>query len=137
MRSNCLLLFGICFFVYFIIDWFFSDAFLYLIGGAIGSTTKGVFGTSSPILVFLIWAIILAIFILIYNRVSTNKALDIILIVLIAVLLNIVDAIVYELMGSIKGEWTGYLHLAISVLSKSLLLSWIICSKQGWLKALF
>lgn len=135
MKSNCLVIFGICFFVYFIIDWFFSEAFLYLIGGTIGSTTKGVFGTSSPILVFLIWAIILAVFIFIYNRLSPNKALDIILIVAIALLLNIVDALVYELM-SIKGEWSGYLHLGISVLSKSLLLSWIICSKQGRLKNL-
>ena len=136
MRSNCLLVFGIGFFFYLIIDWFFSDAFLYLIGGAIGNTTKGVFSTSNPILVFLIWAIVLVVFIFIYNRFSTNKVLDIVLIVIIALLLNIVDALVYELMESIKSEWSRYIHLGISVLSKSLLLSWIIYSKQIWLKNL-
>lgn len=135
MRSNCLILFGVCFLVYFIIDWFFSDAFLYLIGGAIGSTTKGIFNTSNPILVFFIWAVLLAIFIFIYNRLSPNKVFDVIFILTIALLLNIVNALVYEFM-SIKGEWSGYLHLGIAVLSKSLLLSLVICSKQGWLKGL-
>jgi hypothetical protein len=135
MKSNCLVIFGGCFLIYLIIDWFFSDAFLYLIGGAIGSTTKGIFNTSNPILVFLIWVILLAIFIFIYNRFSPSRVLDVIFILIIALLLNIVDALVYELM-SIKGEWSGYLHLGISVLAKSLLLSWVICSKQGWLKSL-
>lgn len=131
VRCNFLIIFGICFFFYLIIDWFFSDAFLYLIGGVIGSTTKAVFGTTNPILVFLIWTILLAVFIFSYNHFRTDKTLAIILIVIIALLLNIVNALVYELMSNIKIDWSRNIHLGISVLSKSLLLSWIICNKQS------
>lgn len=132
MKRNFLLLFGICFFIYIIIDCFFSDVFLFLIGGAIGSISNEVFDTSNSILVYSIWAILLVIFIYIYKRPRKNNVVDTIFVVIIAVLLNIVDVVVYELIGSIKGEWSRYLFVVITVISKSILLFWIICSKKRW-----
>jgi hypothetical protein len=134
MRHRLLLLFCICFLIYFLVDWFFTDFFLYFIGGLIGSLVKVFFSISDPIFVFLIWTVLLIILVFMYIRISMNIIVNIFIILAIAILFSIVDAIFYEFLGIIESEWSKYLHLGVSVLCKSLLLSLVIYSKRGSLK---
>ena len=128
----CLILLGIFLLIYFVIDWFFSDVLLYLIGGAIGSMIQELVNLN--MFVFLsVWMVLLLAFVFIYTRLNVSDILDFVFIVIIALLLTVVEVFVYELIN-FDGEWSQYLHFGISVLSKSLLLTWIVCSKYSWLK---
>lgn len=126
MKYNLLLLLGICFLIYIIIDCFFSNVFLYIIGGVVGIISDELFDTTNPIIVFSIWVTLLFIFIYIYKCPRNNNILDTFLVVIIALLLNIVDVVVYELKGSINVEWSRYLFVTITIITKSILLFWII-----------
>ncbi len=128
----CLILLGVFLLVYFLIGWFFSDVLLYLIGGAIGSVIRGWINLN--MFVFLsVWVVLLLTFVFIYAKFNVSGMLDFVFVVIIALLLTIVEVFVYELI-SFDDEWSQYLHLGISVLSKSLLLTWMVCSKYNWLK---
>lgn len=111
-----------CVLAYFISDFFFSDGVFYLIGGLMGVIAKGI-GLKSFFL--LIWTLILGIVILGAFK-TQNKKLLIGLVLIMWFLFYVIDAYLYNLMPDITTKTYRYLHMVISILTKSLLLSFVL-----------
>ena len=111
-----------CVLAYFISDFFFSDGVFYLIGGLMGVIAKGI-GLKSFFL--LIWTLILGVVILGAFK-TQNKNLLIGLALIMWFLFYVIDAYLYNLMPDITTKTYRYLHMVISILTKSLLLSFVL-----------
>lgn len=117
------------FLIYFISDFFFNDAMLYILGGTFGIVARAL--ALKHMTVF-IWIIFLIGAILLYYY-CLNKILKYSSIVLVGVLLYLLDFVLYEIMPNIRDSKTMYIHLGISILIKSTALILIIYFKNKWL----
>lgn len=124
----------LCLVVYFISDYFFTDAMLYMTGGLIGSTIKELFKgigfvAKGGIIIF-IWLVLLAAIVILFYHVH-NKALKYILLFTISCLLYIVDFTFIEIIKfNIEDAQTGNLNIALRVITKALVLASIIYLEQ-------
>jgi len=108
---------------YFVSDYYFFDAMLYLIGGGMGVLIGGNFGMNT---FALIWFSFLAAFILLLYK-TRYRILKYFAIVLIACLLHIVNIIVYDILHINTANITaGYLLLAAVIIMKTLALILIV-----------
>lgn len=114
-------LFAIGMIAYLIIDLFFNDAILYLVGGALGTLLKPV-GLQKGF--YVVWLIILIGIVVLYQKINIS-VLRCLLLILIWILLYLVDVALYEVLPDITNSATTYLHIGLSVLIKSSLLTWI------------
>lgn len=121
------LLFILIVIVYFVSDFFFNEAMLYLMGGAIFGSLHELFNKKIAILPsILIWIALLIGFIVLFYRLR-NRPLKLFILVIIAALLYVADFILYELLPyDVVNALTKYLTIALTVLIKSLLLYLII-----------
>ena len=113
--------FLLCFIVYFLSDVFFNDAIFYLLGGLFGTLSKWLGLTK---IFYLIWLAVLFGLIVLYYK-SENIPIKVVLIILLWALLYIIDALLYEIMPDITSKLLRYSHIGLSVLIKSLNLTWI------------
>jgi len=111
----------VCIGAYFISDYFFSDAILYLVGGLLGILLKG---TEIKSLFLLIWAILLAGSVFLSFRLK-NKFVWFIVLGVVWCLLYLIDAFLYELLPNITSKTLSYLHMGLAILLKSTALAWI------------
>jgi len=116
--------------VYFISDFFFTDAMLYITGGVIGGTIEDIFKSFGKKTGYyqslLVWVGLLTMMILLLYRLR-NKLLKFFILLLIAALLYVVDFVRMELLPiNVHTITARYFVIAISVLSKSCLLYLII-----------
>jgi hypothetical protein len=118
--------------VYFISDFFFNEAMLYIMGGGIlGSLRELSDKTNSMLPSVLIWIGLLAVFIVLFCCLR-SKPIKIFILLLIAALLYVVDFIRMELLPiNVNTITARYFVIAISILSKSLLLYLIIYYDQN------
>jgi|APLak6261672720_1056091.scaffolds.fasta_scaffold16478_2 hypothetical protein len=116
-----IVLFAIGMIAYLITDLFFNDAILYLVGGALGTLLKPV-GLQKGF--YIVWLIILIGIVVLYQKINSN-VLKWALLILIWVLLYLVDVALYEILPDITSSAATYLHIGLSVLIKSSLLTWI------------
>lgn len=108
--------------VYFIIDYFFFQSMLYVLGGVIWGSLDALFGLEiSTLFGILIGLVILAGFTVLFYR-SRSKPLKYLIIIAIAVFLYIIDFIRMEL---VTIQATS-IAIGVNVLTKSLALSLII-----------
>jgi hypothetical protein len=112
---------------YFISDFFFNEVMLYIMGGGILGSLRELSDKKIAMLPsILIWIGLLAAFIVLFYLLR-SKPLKIFILLLIAALLYVVDFIRMELLPiNVHTIATRYFIIAISVLSKSLLLYFII-----------
>ena len=124
----------LCLVVYFISDYFFTDAMLYVTGGLIGGTIKELFKgigfvAKGGIIIF-IWLVLLAAIVILFYRVH-NKSLKYILLLTISCLLYIVDFTFIEIIKfNIEDAQTGNLNIALRVITKALVLASIVYLEQ-------
>lgn len=111
----------VCIITYFISDYFFNDAVLYLVGGLLGILLKG---TEIKSLFLLIWAILLAGSVILSFRLK-NKFVWFIVLGIVWCLLYLIDAFLYELLPNISSKALSYLHMGLAILLKSTVLAWI------------
>ncbi len=109
---------------YLIVDLFFNDLFLYLVGGALGSLLK-VIGLQKSL--FIVWLITLVSVIFLYKKINIY-ILKWLLLTLISFLLYLVDFLLYKVLLNITSVTTNDLHIIFSVLIKSSLLTWVYYS---------
>jgi hypothetical protein len=115
---------------YIISDYFFNDAILYLVGGFIGASLKGIFGHLNEgiklmnDLFIVIWMLLLTINIIMLCWVK-NKAWRLFFLLSIGVLLYVIDIFVYKVVN-IETARSHYLITGICVLIKSTLLFSIV-----------
>ena len=128
------ILFGINIIAYLISDLFFNDAFLYLVGGAIGTLLKPI-GLQKGF--YVAWLLILIGVVLLYQKVN-HSLLKWLIIILIWILLYLVDIALYKILPDIASGTATYLNIGLSVLLKSIFLAWIYYRgnrkniKGGW-----
>jgi hypothetical protein len=121
--------------IYFISDYFFTDAMLYLTGGLIGGTIKELIKQATSGLIVAVWLALLAIIIFLYYRLS-SKPVKYVMLLLIACLLYIVDFILMEAINfNVVDLTTSILNIAIRVISKALILALIIRFGQKHIKS--
>lgn len=113
--------FSICFVTYLLSDIFFNDAVLYLLGGLFGTIAKWLGITK---MFYFIWLAVLLGLIILYHKIN-NKPIKIVLIILLWALFYLIDAVLYEIMPDITSKILKYSHIGLSVVLKSLALSWI------------
>jgi hypothetical protein len=112
--------------LYLFLYLFLNDLFLYVIGGAFGIVVR-IFSkqTNVPLLSFL-WVVALAVVTLFYYKFN-RWAVKYLFLLLVAVLLYVVDFILYAIMSfDTPHRMIVYLNVAAMVLIKSLVLSLII-----------
>lgn len=111
---------------YLLLDLLWHDMFLYLIGGILGSLLKSSDRQVSLILLVLLWLALLIGAVVGFYKIG-NKPLKYIMLVVVAVLLYVVDFIIYNLLPyDIVDAKSRYLTIGIMVLVKSIILSLII-----------
>lgn len=112
---------------YFISDFFFNDAMLYIMGGAILGLLQELSDKKIAMLPsILIWVGLLGAFIVLFYRLR-SKSVKVFILLLIAVLLYVVDFIRMELLLiNVHTIAVRYFVIAISILPKSLILYLII-----------
>jgi hypothetical protein len=112
--------------LYFFLYWVLNDLFLYAIGGALGIVVR-LFSkqTNVPLLIFL-WVVLLGVATMFYYKFK-NKPVKYLFLFLVAVLLYVVDFILYEIMSFDTPDRTKILlNVAVMVLTKAIVLSLII-----------
>lgn len=120
-------LFIIIVIVYFISDFFFNEAMLYIMGGTILGSLRELFNKKIDTLPsVLIWIALLIGFIILFYRLR-NKPLKFFILVVIAALLYVADFILYEMLPyDVTNLTTKYITIALTILIKSLLLYAIV-----------
>jgi hypothetical protein len=106
---------------YLIVDLFFNDAILFLVGGVLGTLLKP-FGLQKGF--YIVWLLILIGVMALYWKINI-RVLKWLLLSLIWVLLYLVDAAFYEILPDITSSAATYIHIGLSVLIKSSLLAGI------------
>lgn len=106
---------------YLIADLFFNDGFLYLVGGILGSSLNAI-GLQKGFC--LVWLLILISIVSLYQKINI-EVLKWLLLILIWILLYWIDVILYYVLPDIASSTATYLHIGLSVLIKSGLLSWV------------
>lgn len=117
---------------YFISDFIFNEAMLYIMGGGILGSLRELTDKEIAMLPsVLIWVGLLGIFIILFYRLR-SKLIKIFILLLIAALLYVVDFIRMELVpNNVHTIGARYFVIAISILSKSLLLYFIVHFDQN------
>lgn len=112
---------------YFISDFFFNEAMLYILGGGILGSLRELSDKQIAVLPsVLIWVGLLGAFIILFYRLR-SKPIKIFILLLIAALLYVVDFIRMELLPiNAHTIAARYFVIAISILSKCVLLYLII-----------
>jgi uncharacterized membrane protein YjjP (DUF1212 family) len=117
---------AISFVIYFLPEYFFEGAMLYIVGGSVGGTLQEIFkifgGNPSNFLIFSVWVVLLVGVVFLYYRLK-NKLVKYFTIVVFVALLYVVDFIP---LFDITDLTTRYLNMGIRLLSKSLILSLIV-----------
>ena len=113
--------------VYFVADFFFNEAMLYIMGGAILCSLHELFNKKIAILPYvLIWIALLIGFIILFYRLR-NKPLKFFILVIIAALLYVADFILYDMLPyDVANLTTKYITIALTILIKNLFLYLII-----------
>lgn len=106
---------------YLIVDLFFNEALLYLVGGILGSSLKAI-GLQNGFSVA--WLLILIGIIFLYQKINI-AILKWLLLIFIWILLYWIDVILYDVLPDIASSTVTYLHIGLSVLSKSVLLAMV------------
>lgn len=106
---------------YLIVDLFFNDAFLYLVGGILGSSLKAI-GLQKGFSI--VWLLILICIVFLYQKINI-EILKWLLLILIWILLYWIDVILYDVLPDVASSTATYLHIGLSVLIKSVLLAWV------------
>jgi len=112
--------------LYFFLYWFVNDLFLYAIGGALGTVVR-LFSkqTNVPLLIFL-WVVLLGVATVFYYKFK-SRPVKYLFLLLVAVLLYVVDFILYDIMSSdTPDRMIILLNVAVVVIIKGLALSLII-----------
>ena len=120
-NKRLMVLFVIGMIAYLITDLFFNDAILYLLGGVLGTLLKPL-GLQKGF--HIVWLILLIGIVILYQKINIS-VLKWVLLILIWILLYLVDVALYEILPDITSSATTYLHIVLSVLIKSGLLTWI------------
>jgi len=121
---------GISFVIYFISDYFFPDAMLYITGGIIGGTVKELFKQRGNSLFIWVWLIMLLGFLFLFYRLQ-NKILKYISLFIITIFLYVVDFILIEIIKlEVVDLFTSNINIAMRVISKALVLATIIYFSQ-------
>ena len=111
---------------YFLLDLLLHDAFLYIIGGVLGTLLKSFDKQVNLVLLVLLWLVLLAASIVAFYKIS-NKSLKYFMLVVVAILLHEGDFILYGLLPyNIVDAKSRYLTIGIMVLTKAIILSLII-----------
>jgi len=111
--------------IYFVLNFYLNDFILYIVGGVIGGALNVIFQINSSIIVFTVWLSLLIGFTVLCYFIR-NKFLKICLLILIAMLLYLVDALLYEILGDITNKEKRHLHISLAILFKSIILSFAI-----------
>ena len=127
INRSFVIVLAICISIYFVLDYFLKDVFVYLIGGLVGTLLKGL-GLKKGL--YFIWTVLIVVIITIFNKLQ-NKPLMYITIFLIGFLLNLINVILYDVMPDITSKTILYLHMGLAILLKSILLTWI-SYKRRW-----
>jgi hypothetical protein len=112
--------------LYFFLYWVLNDLFLYAIGGALGIVVR-LFSkqTNVPLLIFL-WVVLLGVATMLYYKFK-NRPVKYLFLFLVAVLLYVVDFILYDMMSFDTPDRAKILlNVAVMVLTKAVALSLII-----------
>ncbi len=112
--------------LYVFLYWLVNDLFLYAIGGALGIVVK-LFSkqTNVPLLIFL-WIVLLGVATLFYYKFKSSP-FKYLFLLLVAVLLYVVDFILYDIMSfDTQDRMIILLNVSVMVLIKGLLLSLIV-----------
>lgn len=112
---------------YFILDYFFNEMMMYVMGGVILGSLYELFNKKIELLPsLLVWGALLLFVIILFYRLR-NKVLSYVLIVIIAALLYVIDFAVYDILpDDINGNWIIF----VTVISKGVLLSIIIFGRN-------
>lgn len=116
---------------YFILDYVFSNAMLYIVGGIVGGSIGEAFEVlkieAGILLVCLVWGALLGGLIILFYRLR-NKVLKYTLVILIAVFLYVIDMCFASIPHSDSENIILLSNIIIGflILVKSLILSWII-----------
>ncbi|UPQ78291.1 hypothetical protein M0M57_11745 [Flavobacterium azooxidireducens] len=117
--------------LFFVSDYFFNDAIMYIVGGLILAILDKIFsGEIGMPLSLMIWALILMLFIYLFIRIKT-KALKYSILILIGILFCVVDLLVYSFFD-VRDLATSNLNIALRVIIKSVFLN--VISYFGWKK---
>ena len=136
-----LIILGISFVIYFILDFVFNNVMLYITGGIIGGTIIAVFKAvgikAGTFLIGLVWVLLLISIVVLFLR-ANNIALKYFLIILIVTLLYIIDMFIANIPYSDASNTkaittTSNMIIGFLILFKSLVLSLIIY-KGGMIK---
>lgn len=113
--------------LYFVSDFFFNEAMLYIMGGTILGSLHELFNKKIATLPsILIWIALLIGFIILFYRLH-NKPFKFFTLVIIAALLYVADYILYEMLPyDVVNATTKYITIALTILIKSLLLYVIV-----------
>ena len=112
--------------LYTVLYFFLKDTFLYIIGGALGSFIKLFSQQVNILLLSIMWLGLLLTFIFFYYKTS-SKSLRYLFLLLIAILLYLVDFILYRVLNyDTTNVEIRYLNDSILILLKSLFLSFVI-----------
>lgn len=123
-------LLGISFVIYFISDYFFPDAMLYITGGIIGGTVKELFKQRGNSLFIWVWLMMLIGFLFLFYRLQ-NRILKYISLFIIVIFLYVVDFILMEIIKfEVVDLFTRNINIAIRVISKAFVLATIIYFSQ-------
>lgn len=111
---------------YLVLDFFFNDAMLYIVGGTVALPVKALGGTKTgDIVPTVFWALVLLGAIVLFFK-AKNKVVAFITAVIIACLLYLIDFIAYDLLPQITTAGTRNLTIVLLVIIKSCALALII-----------
>lgn len=111
---------------YFVSDFFFNDALLYIIGGMVALPVKALAGNKTgDILPTVFWAVVLLGAIVLFFK-AKNKVVAFIMAVIIACLLDLIDFIAYDLLPQITIAGTRNLTIVLLATVKGCVLALII-----------
>jgi len=103
------------------------DAFLYIIGGVLGTLLKSFDKQVNLVLLVLLWLVLLAASIFAFYKISNKFLKYFFTLVVVAILLHEGDFILYDLLPyNIVDAKSRYLTIGIMVLTKAIILSLII-----------
>lgn len=112
--------------IYLILDLLFYDAFLYIIGGALGTIIKSFNKQVNLGLLGFLWLILLIVSVVSFYKIK-NKLLKYFMLAFVVIMLYLVDFILYNFLNFGREDIKiNYLNVAIMVIVKGLILALII-----------
>lgn len=112
--------------IYLILDLLLHDAFLYIIGGLLGALLKSFDKQVNLSLLIFLWIGLLIASVVAFYKLQ-NKPLKYLMLVIVAILLYVVDFILYEFLNFDREDVKiNYLNTAIMIIAKGLILALII-----------